>query len=356
MSPSDNKKELVKAGGVLILQGKVPRYMFYLHSGAVEVLSAAKEFEGLDASIISSKSKRVAFLQEDILIPPMNVVFTDPSTKTVRVVQDSYVSRFPLDQGGIVQMAREDPSLTAAMLSHLFKLLDSSIANDSKYTKLYTYLCKINDNLALLHQDLPKSELAEKLKNKSESLYKVFKSNKGTFPEVVDAQFLISDNSAFIRKKYAFPGMPIQSIIDAKQCAQVKKFLQLDKGTFANLVKEDPSILQNMIETISDNLIRVLDRIYAVHAEIDSELENLFGQKSSWSSFFTENNGFDLWLGSGKLASNFIPNFLMLIKKLHSYYLELTGKKLIELFPGPRRIHEYYSANKDGVEKTDNRE
>ncbi|MBN2402217.1 MAG: cyclic nucleotide-binding domain-containing protein [Spirochaetes bacterium] len=352
MSPNDNKKELVKAGEVLVVQGKVPGDMYYLHSGAAEILSAAKEFEGLDPAIIASKSRRVGLIKEGILIPPMNILFADPSTKSVRVIQDSYVSRFPLNQGGITQIAKEDPSWTASMLSHLFKMLDSSMADDSRYTRLYTHLCKINDNISLLYQCFPKADVPEKLKNKSEGLFNAFRSNKGDFPKIIEAQFLISDNSGFIRKKYAFPGMPIQSIVDQKQCAHVKKFLQLDKNTFGNLIKEDPSILQNMIETISDNLIKVLDRIYSVHIEIDSELDTLFGPKSSWSSFLTDNNGFDLWLGSGRLAPNFINNFLALIKKLHSYYFELTGKKLIELFPGPKRIHEYYVAGKSGLKKT----
>jgi hypothetical protein len=351
MSPNDKKKELVKAGEVLIVQGKVPKYMYYLHSGALEILSAAKEFEGLDSAIIASKSRRVGLVSEDILIPPMNVIFAEPSTKSVRAIQDSFVSRIPMNQGGIVQMAREDPSGTADMLSHLFKMLDTSIADDSKYTKIYINLCKIDDNISLLYQYLPKSDVPDKLKNKSEGLYNAFKSNKGDFPKVIDAQFLISDNSAFIKKKYNFPGMPIQSIIDEKQCSHVKKFLQLDKNTFANLIKEDPSILQNMIETVSDNLIKVLDRIYAVHTEIDLELETIFGQKSSWSYFLTDNNGFDLWSGSGKVAPNFINNFLALIKKLHSYYLEISGKKLIELYPGPKKIHAYYMANKDGIKR-----
>jgi hypothetical protein len=350
MGLNDNKKEPVKAGEVLIVQGKVPKYMYYLHSGAVEILSAAKEFEGLDPAIISSKGRRVGLINEEMLIPPMNVVFADPSTKTVRAVQDSYVSKIPLN-GGIMQLAREDLTGTASMLSHLFKMLDSSMADESKYTKFYSTLYKIDDNISLLYQYLPKAEVPEKLKNKSEGLFNSFKSNKGDFPKVIDAQFLISDNSAFIRKKYTFPGMPIQSIIDEKQCSHVKKFLQLEKSTFANLIKEDPSILQNMIETVSDNLIKVLDRIYAVHTEIDTELENLFGQKSSWSCFFTDNNGFDLWSGSGKLSPNFINNFLALVKKLHSYYLDISGKKLIDVFPGPKKIHAYYMANKDGIRR-----
>ncbi len=347
MGLNNYKKELVKAGEVLIVQGKVPKHMYYLHSGAVEILSAAREFEGLDPAIVTSKSRRVGMVSEEILIPSMNVASADPSTKSVRAVQDSQISRIPLI-GGIEQMAREDPSGTASMLSHLFKMLDSSIAGESRYTKFYVTLSKINDNLSLLYQYFPKSEVPEKLKNKSEGLYNAFKSNKGEFPKVIDAQFLISDNSAFIRKKYTFPGMPIQSIIDDKQCSHVKKFLQLEKNTFANLIKEDPSILQNMVETISDNLIKVLDRVYAVHTEIDLELETLFGQKSSWSGFFTENNGFDLWSGTGKLAPNFINNFLSLIKKLHAYYLDISGKKMIDLFPGPKKIHAYYAANKDG--------
>ncbi|MFH0976592.1 MAG: hypothetical protein V1874_12490 [Spirochaetota bacterium] len=348
MSPNENNKELVKAGEVLMVQGKSSKFMYYLHSGAVEILSASREYEGLDPVIITSKSKRVGLIKDQIYIPPMNTVFTDPCSKSLRTVADSYVSRYPVNREML-----EDASRSVAMLSHLFKMLETAIADDSKYTKFYTYLCKITDNISLMYQELPKSGIVEKLKNKSESLYNAFTSNKGRLPDVLDAQFLLSDNSAFIRKKYSYPGLPLKSIIDEKQCSHVKKFLQMDKNVFSSLVKEDPSILHNMIETISDNLIKVFDRIFAVHTEIDLELETLFGSKSSWSLYLADNSGFDNWCDSGRLSPDFIAGFLSLIKKLHSYYLELTGKKLIELFPGPKKIHAYYVANKDGRKRTE---
>jgi hypothetical protein len=348
MSPNGNNKEIIKAGEVLIVQGQVPKYMYYLHSGAVEILYSPKEFEGLDPVIIASKSKRVGLIKEDMLVLPMNLSFTDPSAKSVRAIQDCSVTRYPVARDTIFQIVHNDSARAISLLSHLYKLLETAVADDSKFTKLYSHICRISDNIALLYQFLPKSPLPEKLSNKSESIYNVFKSNSGNFPEMIEAQFLISDNSAFLRKKYSFPGMPIQSIIDQKQCDQVKKFLNLDKNVFSGLLKEDPSILQNMVETISDNLIRALDRIYAVHNEIDIELETLFGLKSSWSSYLTENDGFDRWLSSGKVNAEFIGNFLTLIKKLHTYYHEISGRKLVDAYPGPKKIHQYYVSVKDG--------
>ncbi len=351
MSPDDNKKEIIKAGDVIIVQGQIPKYMYYLHNGAVEILSAPREFEGLDSAIIASKSRRVGLIKEEMLILPMNVSFTDPSAKSVRAVQDCGVTRYPVTKDGILQIVRDDSSGAITLLSHLYKLLETAVSDDSRYTKFYSHLCRINDNVALLCQTLPKSSLPERLKDKSESLYAAFRSNGGDIPKAIGAQFLITDNSSYLKKKYSFPGMPIQSIIDQKQCDQVKKFLKLDKNVFTGLLKEDPSILQNMVEIISDNLIKALDRIYAVHNEIDLELETLFGQKASWSSYFTENNGFDRWLSSGQISVDFVGNFLSLIKKLHVYYHDISGRKLVDVYPGPKKIHQYYISAKDGKRK-----
>ena len=58
-----NKGELIKRGEILIIQGQEPKYMHYLHSGALEILSTSSENEGLDPKIIISKSKKVGIIK-----------------------------------------------------------------------------------------------------------------------------------------------------------------------------------------------------------------------------------------------------------------------------------------------------
>lgn len=343
MSAKDNK-EFLKAGQVLIVQGQIPGHMYYLHSGAVEILSAPKEFDGLDPLIIVSKSKRVGTLKDEILITGFSSELTKPSTKSVRAITDSSISRYPVN-GGITQIVKDNPSQALMILNHLFRRLELAISDDSKYISFYNNICKIIDNISLMCMSLPKANLPENLQNKAENVYNVFMSNNGDISGRFDAKFLISDNSGFLKKRYAFPGMPVQSLIEPKQCALVKKFLKADKNSFTNIIKEDPSILQNMMEIVTDNLIKVLDRIYAVHEEIDTELEILFGS-TGWPVYLIENGGFDMWLNSGRLSDDFIKNFLALIKKLHSYYSDISGKQLVELYPGPKKIHEYYVSGK----------
>ncbi|MBN2040891.1 MAG: Crp/Fnr family transcriptional regulator [Spirochaetes bacterium] len=347
MSQNENARELVKAGQLLFIQGHVPEYMYYVHGGAIEILSASSEFDGLDPAIITSKSKRIGIIKGDTFISGLSIGFNDPSTKTVRIISDSHVSKYPVNNTGISEIIRGNVSQGIIILTHMFKRLELAISDDTKYTNFYNTLCKINDNFSLIYKSLSASGLSDKLNSKSESLYNLFKANSGTLDDVFEAKFLISDNSKFLRKKYAFPGLPIQSLIEPRQCTLVKKFLKLDKAVFGKVIKEDITILQNMIEMISDNLLKVLDRIYAIHNEIDSELETLFGS-SGWSSYLTDAGGFDAWQASGKLAPEFVNNFLSLIKKLHSYYLDISGNKLIDKFPGPKKIHGYYVSGKSG--------
>jgi CRP-like cAMP-binding protein len=43
MAEGNGQQELVRAGEVLILQGKEPEYIHFLHSGSMEILSTPQE-------------------------------------------------------------------------------------------------------------------------------------------------------------------------------------------------------------------------------------------------------------------------------------------------------------------------
>jgi CRP-like cAMP-binding protein len=59
MTPGNDssKGDLYRKGQLLIRQGEEPRYMYYMHSGALEILSAPPEYEELHTDILLSRAK-----------------------------------------------------------------------------------------------------------------------------------------------------------------------------------------------------------------------------------------------------------------------------------------------------------
>jgi hypothetical protein len=347
-----NNKELVQKGKVLIAQGETPDFIPLLHNGRVEILSAPAEFEGLDSGLIISKSKRVGIIQGELILSGFNSSLSGPYRKSLRVIEDSDITKYPVNDGGIKQIIKQNPNFCLKLLNHLFSILENAISDASKYTKLYQNLNKINDNIALAHKAISSISTYEKLQNKSDNLYNIFSSNGGKAPSVFGAKFLISDNSQFLKKKYSFPGLPMESLIDYKQCQFIKKFLKLNANISESAGKEDPSMLADTYEILSDNFLKVLDRIESIHMEIDIFLAVLLGNDNSWASFLVDGRGFNSYLKTNRIAPDFIKDFLLLIKKLHAMYEEISGKSLIETYGGGKKIHRYYIGKPQGTGKT----
>lgn len=334
--------EPVNAGQVLIAQGQRPGYIYFLSRGAVEILTASSEFAGLDPEIIVSKSKRVGIINGEALFTGFSVPFGAASQKTVRALENSVVTKYPIRDGGIRQIAGTNPSLIINLLNQMFQRLELSISDVAKYTKLYQNLCRLNDNISLMYKVLPKKDISDKFRNKAENLYNIFISGGGSFDSLLGAKFLITDNSSSLKKKYSFPGLPVESLIDPKQCGMIKKFLKINRKILGDVIREDDSILADMIEIVSDNLNKILDRVGAVRDEIDREMLTLFGPYPSWSSYMVDSGALKEWQNSGKIEPDFVKNYLSLIRKLNSYYEEISGKKLVEVYEGPNKVHEYF--------------
>ncbi len=349
MTPStdSSKGDLVKKGQLLIRQGEEPRFMYYMHSGALEILSAPPEYEELHTDILLSKSKRVGTIKEKNLISGLSILFAEPYKKSIRAIEDSYVSKYPIKEGGFQQIVTDNTPLAVDILSNLFRRLELSIPDASRYTSLYQNIARINDNICLVYKALSQGPLPEKLQPRADAIYDTYVLNGGSFPGSFDAKFVIADNSGVLKKKYSFPGLPMETILDLKQCNFINKFIKLDINVLIGVVKRDPSIATYMFETISDNLLKVLDRIEAIHTLIDDELTVLFGQEGSWTSVLIDSGAFATWQRTGRLTADFLKNFLSVAVKVHSFFEELSGKKLSEIFPGFKKLHELYVSQKD---------
>jgi len=144
-----SKGDLYKKGQLLIRQGEEPRFMYYMHSGALEILSAPPEYEELHTDILLSKSKRVGTIKEKNLISGLSILFAEPYKKSIRAIEDSYVSKYPIKEGGFQQIVTDNTPLAVDILSNLFRRLELSIPDASRYANLYQNIARINDNICL---------------------------------------------------------------------------------------------------------------------------------------------------------------------------------------------------------------
>ena len=318
--------------------------MYYLHEGALEILSCPSEFEGLDREIVIAKSTRVGTVGPNTLISGLSILFTEPYQKSIRALDDSYITRYPIKEGGFKQIASEDQALTVNILGHLFNRFELSISDASKYLKLYQNLTKINDNLALIIKELSASISDEKLLGRIEPLYVTYRNNGGEFPSQFDAKFLIADNGNILKKSYNFPGLPLESLIDLKQMSFFKRLLSVGPSILEAMIKDKPDVAIYMFEVVSENLLKVLDRIEAVANEIEEELSVFFGTESSWTAFFVDQKGFNGLMTSGRIDISFLKNFISVFVKLNTIYQDISGKTIVENHPGFKKLHSFYSS------------
>lgn len=341
----NNGTEKIRKGEILILQGEEPRFIYYLQSGSVEILSAPSEYEGLDSKIIVEKSKRVGIINEKSVIAGLSLLFTEPYKKTIRAIEDCVVKKYPLREGGFRQIVVDDPSFAALLLTHVLKRLELSLNDVKKYTLLYQNLCRVNDNFSLVAGEVS-DNLPDSLSQRAGDLYRIYTQSGGDFPSRIDAKFIVQDNSNLLKKKYSFPGLPVESLVDIRQCNFLKKIVGLDNQLLIPMFRSDPNIPIYIFNCASENLVKLLDRIESVHTEIDSELEYLFGT-NGFIQYLIDKQKIKTWVASGRVSDEFLKGFVSIANKIHEFYREISGELLSEKYDSFKKLSNFVQAIKE---------
>jgi hypothetical protein len=121
-----------------------------------------------------------------------------------------------------------------------------------------------------------------------------FSSSSAQMPENFSAKFLVTDNSRYLSRRYEIPGESMESIIKNDLEPMIKRMLMLDKNIFNAAIRADNGIALSICETLCDIYTRILERIESAYNLLDRELNTLFGQDESWSSYLVNTNGFNI--------------------------------------------------------------
>jgi len=320
----DNR--ILKKGEVLFLQGENPVKLYMLQEGEIEILSTPEEFIGLDSDIIIEKSMRVCSFKGRAMLVGFSGLLTSQYCKSARAVTDSGIVEYPIASGGFKGVAVKDVNGTINMLRQVFNNFMISQAQLKKAVSLYARLSQIDDNLLLLYNNLSTGNGPESFNKKSEDLSSVFSFNKGKIPDIVTAEFLIEDKSAFLKKSYT--DKMIKEVLGSDYVELVKKILKLDPQVMAGIVKSDAEIPVSIFASVAVAIDGVFNNVHEVMEKVNQRARVLFGGVESWASYFSKMNGVKDWNASGGISPDFFTNMVKINSKLDGMYFEVTGKNL----------------------------
>ncbi|MCU0846839.1 MAG: cyclic nucleotide-binding domain-containing protein [Spirochaetes bacterium] len=324
----------IQKGSVLFLQNETPQYIYMLQSGSMEVLSASREYNGLDKSIILSKSIRVGMIKDKTLIAGFSDLLTSPFKKTVRAMEDSVISKYPIKTGGYKAITSSDPAQAISILRHLYNSLKSAMGDEGRYLGLYRNLRILGDNLGLIYSFLSMKGASGKIHSASAELSGNFKKSGGSMPSQIEAKFLIQDNSRYLNSNYEFPQGSMVGAIDKSNYDFIIKFLKMEPSVFKTVIQADQSIAVHMFETLTSAYSNCFERVETIYNFISEELSKLYGLRDSWVSYLVDGHGGEDWNDSGRLSPNFFQQFQGLTAKIASVHTDLYGKDPADALPG----------------------
>lgn len=333
----------LKAGQLLYSQGTQPDGLYLLHSGTLEILIAPDEFEGMDPTIIISRSRRVGIIKGKSVLAGFTRLFTEPRKVSLRALETAQVVKYPLRKGGLKGIVVADISQTATLLKNIFSRINQAITDLNRTIKLYQHTARVNDNLHLIYRELSLSNAAGNLDEEATRLHETFRENGGAFPSSIDINFVIADNSNPLNRDYDLSDAFSGPATNLKFLSVVRGLLKLNPEILKHVLKGSPEIALNAYDSMTDDLHGIYERMIAFQDEVETILERMFGSEASWSQYLVDMRGYDEWMGSGRLSADFLKNLLAVVDKIDSFHRELFGKSLEKVYPGVaqlRSIHD----------------
>jgi hypothetical protein len=335
----------LRKGETLFIQGQQPAALYMLKDGVLDIMKSSSEFEGLDANIILDKSVRVHQITGKAILAGYSQMLTGPYQVTAVASDDAVVTEYPLHQGGFKAIAAGDPGQSINILRQVYNRINGLVNDVSRFSKLFSTLNIMDDNLSLLYSELSQGNVAAERHDRAEQLYAAFKDSGGSISPSVDASILIKDMGSELKKSYDFNGPPVESLYNREMYALIKRLLMLDVNIIGAALKKDPVITLHMFSCLTDCYNSLMSRIAQLYDGIDEKAQSIFGESQSWTSHLTDEKAFGDWINSGRVSESFIKNFLNLIVKLNNVYEAISGKKITDVYPGIKKIHDYYNSS-----------
>lgn len=320
------ESRFLKSGDVLFVQGGIPESIYVMGEGELEILSAPREYIGLDNEIIIDKSVRVCTVKGKAMLMGFSDLLTSPFKKSIRAIVPSKIVEYPLSPEGFTGIAERDIPGSINMLRQLFNLFMQSQNQLKKATGVYVRMCQIDDNLMLLYHHLSSGNGSERLNTGSQHIYDAFTSGQGTTPAHFGIDFIIEDKGKLFRKNYS--DKLVYDVISNEYLELVKGLLKANSQILAHLFKGDVTMSASIFSVITGCFNAVLENVHDVIERINGKVDDFFEGQESWSSYLARKGGLRDWEASGRLQPDFSVNLKKLFEKINDLYTDISGESL----------------------------
>lgn len=289
--PPKPEKLKFEAGDVICVQGEVSHELYLLNSGKLEVLVCDEDQLPKTKEEIVRKSSRVAIIEEPGPFGELAFLLRQPRTASIRVLENSQVTKFAAVDGAFQSMIAKQPKLGVDFCRNILKRYTVSLQGISEANRLLKALQRLYDNSCLIlaihaaealekqtfFSGLKFDEKASKAFQHGQKIYQIL-SKAGQLPKKIGPAILEKDHSEILGVKY---GAKTVRISEIKEADFFRKLLANIEGHFFSIIEQDPSIIVFIAERLASKMPAVNSLFLAHKESVDDALGRFVGKSDS---------------------------------------------------------------------------
>jgi len=338
----EQTKKTLKAGTVLLLQGRGDKAISILHSGLAEILYNEEILTESDSGEIVGNSLRVGFIKGESPFGIMGIMNRkETSGLSIRCVTECIISSKPVNAEELISRIQSDLYFNFKILRTLITRIESTFYLFNNYRYLWHKFASIADSLALGVEY--KADMGNMKYNRSSSTLEEYSGyvktliSNGGFPRPEPWSY-----NLFLGKLQDQLGLyadldesRIEDILDYQQFLFIKRIIRKNDNVLKVLFEKDEPLNQYIFEFLGD----VLERMMKTNMGLATVIRQLI------SILYDSGGWVDKILRDNDQEKQNIRDFLHFLAKFswrcRQDTIKLLGIDLVEGYPLYKSLKKY---------------
>lgn len=301
------------AGQIIALQGCALQDILFLKKGTVEIKQCIENIKGfLDFEIIE-KSKCL----KEVSIPSIlggEFLFSELCGNSYIAKTECEVTHFKVNSDDILNFLKQAPQIAGNILLSMKDFCIYGINNYVYQNKLIGEIDKLTDNIELLASALERDS--------SDELFGVFESAGGEIPEIIEASFLLKDNSHLLNKVY-LEQEDVKEKYDWETLEFANTIVRANPQAFQQIIHSQISVFQYIYKRLAGVAQRLSEDVSKLQKQIQRRMDFLYDDPSS-QLFRLLNLGSEL-LVFHNAQPTILKGIVTIIKNIENLYVKNGG-------------------------------
>ncbi|MBI4179894.1 cyclic nucleotide-binding domain-containing protein [bacterium] len=278
-------------GDVICLQGEASKELYLLNTGKLEILVCDQMPPPKSKDELIRKSSRVATIETPGPFGELAFLLQLPRTASVRVIENTEVTKFAAVDGAFQGMIARTPKLGLDFSRNILKRYTISLQDVSEANRLLKIFQRLYDNSCLIlaihaAEALEKQTMFSQVKfddknskafQRGQKIYQIL-SKADQLPKKIGPTILEKDHSDAIGVKYG--GKTVRTA-EIREADFFRKLMSDVEGHFASMIETDPSLVVFIAQRLASKLPAVNALFLSQKDAVDDAVEAYIGKSNS---------------------------------------------------------------------------